>query len=74
MLNKYRIDYIESDTNFILLKIKQNSFYIANKLETDYKVILKPYFFNDTYFLRITIGTKYEMFKAITSLSELLNK
>jgi len=71
-LKKLNLSFVESETNFVLIDVKTNSFEISQKLLRKGVVVREMGFWGVDEFIRVTIGTPRENDKFIKALSEVL--
>ena len=72
-LTEYKIGYIETETNFIMIDTKKDSNDIAEKLQQN-GFIVRPGFPNMQTFIRVTIGTRDEMTQFVECLNKILKE
>ena len=72
-LDEYKIDYIKTETNFIMIDVKQDSNIVSEKLQKK-GFIVRPNFPNMQNYIRVTIGTMNEMKEFIECLHEILEE
>ena len=72
-LTEYKITYIETETNFIMIDTKKDSNFIAEKLQQN-GFIVRPNFPNMQTFIRVTVGTRDEMTQFVECLNEILKE
>lgn len=72
-LDEYNIDYIETETNFIMINTKNDGNLISEKLQKN-GFIVRPGFPDMESYLRVTIGTKDEMNEFIECLNKILKE
>jgi len=72
-LDSYNIEYIKTETNFIMINTKQNGKLVSEKL-LEKGFIVRPGFPNMDSFIRVTIGTESEMTDFIECLNCILKE
>ena len=72
-LNNYNIDYIKSETNFIMIDTKKDCKLVSEKL-LEKGFIVRPGFPNMNTFIRVTIGTEVEMNEFVECLNIILKE
>ena len=72
-LTEYKINYIETEANFIMIDTKKDSNIIAEKLQKN-GFIVRPNFPNMQSFIRVTIGTRDEMIQFLECLNKILKE
>ncbi|UCE41479.1 MAG: histidinol-phosphate transaminase [Candidatus Aminicenantes bacterium] len=70
-LDKLGLSCIPSHTNFVLFKIDRDARELAKILERK-KILIRPFVFHDSQWIRVSCGTKEELQTFISSLGQLI--
>ncbi len=70
-LDRIGLYSIPSQTNFVLFQIEQNAMELAKKLER-FKILVRPFGFHDSQWIRVSCGTKEELRAFLSALASLI--
>ena len=70
-LEKMGILCVPSHTNFVLFKIDQDAREMVKVLERQ-KILVRPFGFHDSQWIRVSCGTKKELQAFLSSFAELI--
>ncbi len=62
--------YVPSHTNFVLIKVSQDSREMSKKFE-DRNILIRPFEFGGDYWIRVSLGTMEEMQTFASALSDI---